>query len=719
MRRCGATALLLPALAALLAPACSDGGGPGGDGGPDTETAADAGADAGGGHTGVVGDAAYLGPWGGAVERIAEDPTAPGRLVAIVGTELTTYGLFGSGDGGATWADLAVPTDLGVTGALFLDDGRLVVGTDFEILVTADFGATWEDIRGNLEQGSEYGIAVRGLAHEPGDPGRLWAALGGTYAEAPIWSLVDGETEWAPWSAPAGWAGDPLNGAAYFNDISVRYDEAAGAARIFAAYEESFAAGGGVFCSLDSGATFADCSAGLPNVPYHRVLDDGEAVAVAGGHVFGDAFAGVWYSTDDGASWIESTDGIPDAIANDVVRLPDGALLAATYGAGLWRAASLDAAWAPVDGFGAMTLNAVAGLAGGDLLAAPEQLGVFRSADGGGSWQPSAAGMDRIEPAWAGVDPADPEAAVVAVSSLNSGLALHTPGGVDGWAPIPGLPGPRFTFVDIAPSGRWYAVSDGPTTVANDGIYVSSDAGATFGFIGPLDGANMDHSGLRVVEIGGPEHLVAAGNYFVTESEADPWVFLAESLDAGGTWTFLWEGAGTNAGYSMADFAALPDGAYLLAVAGQPLVRVTAAGEGTAIPIAAAPDLVAFDLATCAADPGRWVALGYDAVTWEYLAFATRDGGATWSALPRGGFEGEAPIAAELHPRDCDLVILASDSGIVRASPDAGGAWEVVDVGTEIAASYMRVVPLSDGPDAALLLWGRGGLVRVDLTAAP
>ena len=716
MRRWGLVAWAL----LLLAPGCSGGGGAGGDG--DGDGGADGGADSGqdgdAGVEGVIGGATYLGPWGGAVKRIAEDPTAPGRLVAIVGDELSTAALFASADGGATWSDLGVPTDWSVASALFLDDGRLVVGTDFEILVSSDFGATLDDIRGNIEEGSTTGITVRGLAYEPGDPGRLWAALGGAYAQAPIWSLVDGETEWAPWNAPAGWADDPLNGAAYFTELSVRYDEAAGAARIFAAYEESFAAGGGVFCSLDSGATFARCDAGLPNVPFYRVIDREDAVVAAGGHVFGDAFAGVWYSTDDGASWVESTDEIPSAIANDVARLADGSWLAATYGAGLWRASALDAPWEAIGGFGAMTINAVAQLAGGELLAGPEQLGAYRSADGGATWQASAEGMDRLAPAAAGVDPADRGSAVIAVNSLNSGLALHTAGGVDGWAPIPGLPGPRFTLVDIAPSGRWYAVSDGPTTVANDGLYVSADGGATFSFIGPLTGANMDHEGLRVAEVGGPAHLVVAGNYFVTESETDPWVFVAESLDAGATWAFPWEGAGTNGSYSMADFAALADGSVLLAVAGQPLVRLRAAGEATSIAIPAAPDALIFDLATCAADPERWIALGYDGVTYAPLAFATRDGGATWSVLSRAGFESEAPLAAELHPLDCDLVFLATDAGIVRASHDGGGAWEEVDVGEEIVPASMRVVPLADGRDAALLVWGQGGLVRVNLTTA-
>jgi hypothetical protein len=709
---------------ASLAIACSDDGGTPADAGADSgtdgdtdsdsdaDTDSDSDADGGTEYVGSIGDAVYLGPWGGAVTQVAEDPTAPGRLAAIVGADFST-GMYVSEDGGGTWTAVAVPTELSVTSLLFLETGRLVVGTDFEILVTDDFCETWTDIRNNIEEGSMWGITVKGLAHEPGAPGRLWAALGGTYSTAPIWSLTDGEEEWAPWGAPTGWATDPLNGAAYFTDIATFVDSTAGETLIFATYEESFSAGGGVFCSLDSGATWSNCSGALPGVPFYRVLLGEDGAVVAGGHIFGSALAGVWYSQDDGATWMESTDELDQPIANDIARLSGGDYLAATYGAGVWRTAALDAPWTQVEGFGDMTINSVFELAGGDLLASPEQLGVYRSADDGASWQLSSTGLDRLVAVHAGIDPADPDSAIIAVNSQNSGLGLHTSSGVDGWAPVPGLPLPRFTFVDIAASGNWYAVSDGPTTVANDGIYVSEDGGESFDFIGPLTPDLMDHVGIRVAELGGPDHLVAAGNYWT----GPPYGFLMEREDAGGSWEVVWEGEGTNGMYSLRDFAVLADESTLVALAGAPLVRVSAAGEEAAIAIPDAPTLTVTDVAACAADADVWYVHGMDE-SWADYVYATTDGGATWADVTPTGEGDPTPLAVAVHPYDCGLAFAATTAGLYATS-DGGATWAPHDIGAEVSPYGMRVVPMVDDLAAALLVYGQGGVTRVDLATEP
>jgi hypothetical protein len=680
------------------------------DGGTDTDSDSDSDSDA--DLAGEVGEATRLGPWGGAVTRIVEDPTAPGHLFAIAGSTYSAASLYASVDDGETWSRVDVPTDLGVTGLLFLDAGRLVVGTDFEILVTDDSGGEWTDIRGNIEEGSMWGISVKGLAYEPGTPGRLWAALGGTYTDAPIWSLEDGEATWTPWNAPAGWGSDPLNGAAHFTDMAIASDSATAQTVIHATYEEDFSAGGGVFCSVDSGATFSNCSSDLPSVPYHRVLIEDGAVAVAGGHIFGDAFAGVYYSEDQGTAWIESTDELPIPIANDVIRLSGGDYLAATHGAGVWRTVALDAPWSQATGLEGMAVNTVAQLQGGDLLAAPEQLGLYRSEDDGDTWQASSTGLDAIQVAFAAVDPANSEAALAVVNSQNSGLGLYTESGINGWAPVPGMPLPRYTFVDIAPSGRWYAVSDGPIGQANDGVWVSADGGGTFDFIGPLDGAMMDHEGIKVFEIGGPAHLIAAGNYWTGPPDA----FVMESEDGGDTWTTMWEGTVDGGSYALTDFVSLAGGGYLVAMGGAPLVRLSESGEETAVPILdpAVTDVV--DLAVCFADPDVWYVVGVDA-EWQSYALTTRDGGTTWSPVPLTGFEDETPAAVEVHPYDCGLLFLSTYEGIVRYTRDDGAAWEGAE-GTGVSAIGMRVVSLEADLEAALLVWGDGGLVRVDLTTA-
>ncbi|MCK4515253.1 MAG: hypothetical protein KAU31_08345, partial [Spirochaetaceae bacterium] len=278
------------------------------------KSVADAGTDAGDDsqYLGAAGDAEFLGPWGGAATRIEEDPTQTGRVFGVVGGAL-----FVSQDSGETWSEVDIPTDSTVHSVQPLADGRIFAGTDFEILLSDDGGASWVDIRGNMEQGLMYNISVTGIAYEAGTPDRIWVSLGGVYETAPIWYLEGAATSWTAWNEPSGWDIDPLNGTAHFESIAVGEDGVSGDTVVFSTYGMDFGGGGGVFCSTDSGATFTNCSGGLPDYPYHRVRVLGDRVVIAGGQIFGSLYAGINYSDDFGGTWTQSAGGWSNPIADD------------------------------------------------------------------------------------------------------------------------------------------------------------------------------------------------------------------------------------------------------------------------------------------------------------------------------------------------------------------------------------------------------------------
>jgi photosystem II stability/assembly factor-like uncharacterized protein len=90
-----------------------------------------------------------------------------------------------------------------------------------------------------------------------------------------------------------------------------------------------------VYLSRDGGNSWEDVDNGqLPDVPHNAVVirpDDPSTVYVAND-------AGVFVSPDSGASWQNMTANIPNAMVVDlVVQRKDRTLTAATYGRGLWR----------------------------------------------------------------------------------------------------------------------------------------------------------------------------------------------------------------------------------------------------------------------------------------------------------------------------------------------------------------------------------------------
>jgi photosystem II stability/assembly factor-like uncharacterized protein len=89
---------------------------------------------------------------------------------------------------------------------------------------------------------------------------------------------------------------------------------------------------GHVFESTDAGATWADISANLPDIPVNAL-----AIAQSGNMamLFVGTDAGVWQKASDGA-WIPVGTGLPNVVVYDLAIDREQRLVAATHGRGMW-----------------------------------------------------------------------------------------------------------------------------------------------------------------------------------------------------------------------------------------------------------------------------------------------------------------------------------------------------------------------------------------------
>ena len=650
--------------------------------------------------TSPVGPLTFRGPWAGKVTSLVESPIDSNKLFAIAGDRL-----FVSDDSGASWSGIDVP-DSKATCVLPVPDGRLFVGTPKSIQMSSDDGSSWQVVSDGIESGMLFGIQVKGLAWEEGSPSRLWAGLG-KYDAAPIWSKDDGSSTWTPSSNPPGWSS--VNENAAVTDITVRRNTSANQTQVYATYELPFSAGGGVLCSQDGGNSFQSCSVGLPNVPYHSVSVYQDVVLIAGGHMYGSAYAGVYYSLDHGTSWNASTSGWSIPIASDVTRLAGGGYLAASFD-GLMRTDSLSGTWTPVPSFDGLEVNSVLETSSGNLLAGLSVLGIQRSLDGT-AWENVSKGIAMGKVRDAAVDPSATNRMIASLTTDNSGLVVQTETGTNGWAPLDSLEHPRFTFVSIETSGNWYVVSDGPTTISNDGLYVSRDEGDSFEFLGPLDGPNMDHQIVGLVEVQGDQHLTVAGKYF--GSAMDP--FVQTTTDGGKTWEELWRG---QEGTVPSRLLQTQSGDVLLSIGGSGggLLRIPIGGQPELLQAASVQGGI-WDADVCFDHPEVMLVIGQpDPSVAVVTMLLSENGATTWAEVAGTATNaGEQIAKVAFHPFDCDRVFAATTNNRILLSEDRGENWiEMPDSNHLFAPEQMRVFR-SSPTDGTLLLVGGGGIWGADL----
>jgi photosystem II stability/assembly factor-like uncharacterized protein len=137
--------------------------------------------------------------------------------------------------------------------------------------------------------------------------------------------------------------------------------------------------GAGLYRSTDNGQNWTSGNVGLSSSNIYRVI------TIDGGTLFAATARGIFRSTNAGVSWSPSSTGIPDVVVRDIANAGGGIFVAATLGAGLYRSSDNGATWVEANsGETEPSINALAISRRGALFAAADH--IYRSTDKGASW---------------------------------------------------------------------------------------------------------------------------------------------------------------------------------------------------------------------------------------------------------------------------------------------------------------------------------------------
>ena len=453
---------------------------------------------------------ASLGPPGGDVFDAAFSTVNSSIALAGIAPDGSFGGtLYRSSDAGNTWSEVAALDGISVFDIEFAPAGTNYIGTQDSVRKSTDEGVSWT----LLDLGIGLNHQVFDVALDPSNSSIIWGGIADASGSQPVnvmRSTDDGST-WInrtpPLAAPMssrGIAVDPTD-----------------SNTVIAVFGGDFG-GGQVWVTTDGGDSWTDRSAGLPDNPMQAVVYDGTRLLVGGGQLFGSENVGLYQSTDLGATWTPLHDGtwpvlVVDAIAVD----PNDAqtILVAVDGSGVNRTTDGGATWQ----IGAGGTSTLAGRSlrfrpgtSTDLLLGTSSLAVFGSTDGGGSFTQSSSGISELNLFSVDANPLVPTELAVAFQGANNGGVLSSTDAGATWH-IESAPGTRYSAVRFAPDGTLYAISTGPSTVAQEGLYRREENGS-WTPLGPdqgslyesdLDTMRFSHNNPNLVLLGGSDFGVA------------------------------------------------------------------------------------------------------------------------------------------------------------------------------------------------------------------
>jgi len=657
-----------------------------------------------------IGDGAWtsLGPPGGDVFDVAASTVDSNIVLAGIAPGGSFGGtLYRSTDGGNTWSEVSTLDGISVFDIEFAPDGTAYLGTQDSVRKSSDSGITWATL--NLGIGAND--QVFDVTIDPSNSSNLWIGVADAAGAQPVNVMLstDGGATWTDRTPPHA----PMSG----RGVAVDPNDSN---TVIAVFGGDFG-GGEAWVTTDGGDSWTDRSAGLPGNPLNAVVYDGTRLLVGGGLLFGSQFVGLYESPDLGVTWTALHDGTwPILVVEDIAVDPDDSdrIFVAIDGGGVNRTTDGGASWQiGIGGTQALAGRSIRFQPGNsqELFLGTSSLAVFRSTDGGDNFVQSSEGISELDLFSIDANPLDPNELAVAFQGQNNGGLLSSADGGTTWQ-LESAPPTRYSAVRFAPDGTLYAISTGPSTVAQEGLYRREDNG-TWTPLGP-DQGSLYESDLNTMRfsVNDPNLILLGGEDFgVAGFEGTIW----RSTDAGASWTKV---------YELGDFHRITDIEIIEDGSDQNMVAAWNSESGDNIGGALrSTDNGASWFDSSTGLPGffrgpRLCASPIDPQTLVVSAslsfasgglFRTTDSGATWAST---GFTGDQTLGdIACHPVDSQTLFITQLSGgdAVLRSQDGGATFQPFANGLE---NVLAPRELAFAGSSRLLLASAKGSYGTDLT---
>lgn len=646
-----------------------------------------------------------LGPFGGDIDDVQASPIDANIVLAgLAPASGSGGGMYRSTDAGASWTAVASLT-LPVYDIAFAPDGTAYAGTIDGVWKSTTGGSSWVP----LSLGIGVNDQVFDVDVDPSDPQRLWAGIADALGGQPINVMLstNGGASWVnrtpPLAAPQSCyaiAIDPLNS----NEVYAGFG--------------GFGGGGQVWVSTNGGTGWVNRSAGLPARPVRDLVHDGVRVLVGGGQLFGGQTFGLFTSSDDGVTWTPLHDASwPNLVTQDIAIDPNDVnqILVGTAGRGVFRSTNGGLAWAfEIGGTGTLSVNAVSFSPGSSavIYTGSSSAAVWKSVDGGASFASSSTGIGALDVFSIDSNPLDGNELAIAFQGLNDGGVFTSLDGGQTWS-LASLPATRYSHVRFSPAGVLYAISSGPSTVGQEGLYRRN--GASWTPLGPNQGTlfESDLTGLRV-SANDPGLIVSVGADFgVAGFQPTVWI----TTNGGGTWTKTYEGSVDS--HPLQDVWIVDPAAdttwvaaYVDYTGGQNggVLRSTDSGVTWNPSNAGLPALMQAFSITGTPLGGGALYVSNDAA--GNGVFRSVDGGASWTAT---GYVG-AVREVQTDRTDPNVLYIAQNGAVrVRSSVNGGVTFMPFDMGLS-GAGFPRDLQRATGAGTDLLYAGSTGSYSTDLS---
>jgi hypothetical protein len=469
------------------------------------------------------------GPFGGNVPILVVDPKTPSTLYAGAASG---GGIFKSTDGGASWApsstgiadrnvaalaiDPATPTTLYASSTDFGVSGIGLSG----VFKSTDGAVSWTKLP--VDPNTFTPGLVEAFAIDPQTTSPIYAASGAFG----ILKSTDGGMTWT--GGNGGTTGLPLN--AKFTSIVV---DPHTPTTLYAGSTEGTVSGAGLFKSTDGGATWTAINTGIPGTALDvlGLAVDPQTTATLYASMSSKS-SGLYKSTNGGAGWtlIEPNTGGPIVINPQTT----STLYVGGGTSGVLKSTDGGASFTPVDsGLGSVPVNTLAiNPESPATLYAGTAIGVFATTNAGAAWTAANTGLSLMAISALTVDPTNPAVIYAGTGSANAsagtGIFKSTDGGSSWTAINTGL----LAFGSLPSQISAIAIDPtAPATLyAGDGfgdLFKSTNGGASW---------TESDSGISAVAGGSPVVAIAIDPQVPANVYAGLSYGVFKSTDGGGTW---------------------------------------------------------------------------------------------------------------------------------------------------------------------------------------